>query len=302
MRSWLRDHGRALRDAITRLAASPMGSLLSVLVIAIALSLPVGLYLGLSQLQSFSRQLSSAPQLSIFLALNGDGGDAATVEQKLRDDPEVASYRFIPRAQAFSELKRNAGIPDVLDNLRQNPLPDAFVVTTRGNQPEALERLRDEAKTWPKVAHVQLDSDWARKLDAALRFGRTAVAVLGVLLAAALVAVTFNTIRLQILTRRDEIEVSKLIGATNPFIRRPFLWFGALQGLVGGILAWIIVTLAVHLLNQDLAALAALYSLSFRLTGLNLPDAASLLGWSALLGWLGAWLSATRHLWRFERQ
>jgi len=302
VRSWLRDHGRALRDATNRLAASPMASLLSVLVIAIALSLPVGLYLGLSQLQSFSRQLSSAPQLSIFLALDADGGDAAAIEQTLRADSEIGAYRFIPRAQALSDLKRNAGIADVLDNLKQNPLPDAFVVTTRSNRPETLERLREEAKAWPKVAHVQLDSEWARRLDAALRFGRTSVAVLGFLLAAALVAVTFNTIRLQILTRRDEIEVSKLIGATNPFIRRPFLWFGALQGLAGGMLAWIIVALAIHLLNRDLTALAALYSVSFRLAGPSLPDVANLLAWSALLGWLGAWLSVTRHLWQIGRE
>ena len=302
MRSWLRDHGRALRDATNRLAASPMASLLSVLVIAIALSLPVGLYLGLSQLQSFSRQLSSAPQLSIFLALDADSGDAAAIEQKLRADAETGAYRFIPRAQALADLKRNAGIADVLDNLKQNPLPDAFVVTTRGNRPETLERLRDEAKAWPEVAHVQLDSEWARRLDAALRFGRTSVAVLGFLLAAALVAVTFNTIRLQILTRRDEIEVSKLIGATNPFIRRPFLWFGTLQGLAGGILAWIIVAAAVHLLNRDLTALAALYSVSFQLAGPRLPDVATLLGWSALLGWLGAWLSVARHLWQIGRE
>jgi cell division transport system permease protein len=279
-----------------------MASLLSVLVIAIALSLPVGLYLGLSQLQSFSRQLSSDPQISIFLALDADSRDAASVDQKLRADPDVGNYRFIARAQALSDLKRSAGMSDVLDNLERNPLPDAFVVTARGNRLQTLERLRDEVKGWPKVAHVQLDSEWARKLDAALRLGRTAVAVLGVLLAAALVAVTFNTIRLQILTRREEIEVSKLIGATNPFIRRPFLWFGALQGLAGGILAWIIVALAVHLLNRDIAALAALYSASFWLTGLSLPDAAGLLGWSALLGWLGAWLSVTRHLWQIGRE
>jgi len=275
-----------------------MASFLSVLVIAIALSLPVGLYLGLSQLQSFSRQLSSDPQISIFLALDADGRDADAVGQKLRSDPDVGEYRFIGRAQALSDLKRSAGLSDVLDNLQHNPLPDAFVVTARGNRPQTLERLRDEAKGWPKVAHVQVDSEWARKLDAALRLGRTAVAVLGALLAAALVAVTFNTIRLQILTRREEIEVSKLIGATNPFIRRPFLWFGALQGFAGGLLAWIIVALAVHLLNRDIAALAALYATSFGLTGPSLPDGASLLGWSALLGWLGAWLSVTRHLWQ----
>jgi cell division transport system permease protein len=302
VRSWLRDHGRALRNACSRLVANPMASLLSILVIAIALSLPVGLYVGLSQLQSFTRQLSSDPQISIFLTLDADGRDAAGIDQRLRSDPGVGSYRFIAKAQALSDLKRSAGMSDVLDNLKQNPLPDAFVVTARGNRPETLERLREDAKGWPKVAHVQLDSEWARKLDAALRLGRTAVAVLGVLLAAALVAVTFNTIRLQILTRREEIEVSKLIGATNAFIRRPFLWFGALQGLAGGLAAWGIVALAVHVLNRDLAGLAALYSATFRLSEPSLSDAASLLGWSALLGWLGAWLSVTRHLWQLARE
>lgn len=279
-----------------------MASLLSVLVIAIALSLPVGLYLGLSQLQSFSRQLSSDPQLSIFLALDADSRDAASVSQRLRSDPEVGEYRFIARAQALADLKRSAGLSDVVDNLEHNPLPDAFVVTARANRAQTLERLRDEAQNWPKVAHVQVDSDWARKLEAALRLGRTAVAILGALLAAALVAVTFNTIRLQILTRREEIEVSKLIGATNPFIRRPFLWFGTLQGLAGGLLAWIIVALAVYLLNRDIAALGALYSASFSLTGLSPRDAASLLATASLLGWLGAWLSATRHLWGIGRE
>ena len=190
----------------------------------------------------------------------------------------------------------------MVDNLEHNPLPDAFVVTARANRAQTLERLRDEAQNWPKVAHVQVDSDWARKLEAALRLGRTAVAILGALLAAALVAVTFNTIRLQILTRREEIEVSKLIGATNPFIRRPFLWFGTLQGLAGGLLAWIIVALAVYLLNRDIAALGALYSASFSLTGLSPRDAASLLATASLLGWLGAWLSATRHLWGIGRE
>lgn len=296
----MRDHARAVRDAAGRLAASPMPSTLNVLVIGVALSLPVGLYLGLTHLQSFTRQLSSDPQISIFLGLDADGADLGLIDQKLRADPEVGTYRFIPRAQALADLKRRAGLSDVLEHLKQNPLPDAFVATARDNRPDTLERLRGEAAGWPKVAHVQLDSEWARKLDAALRLGRTAVSILGVLLAAALVAVTFNTIRLQILTRREEIEVSKLIGATNPFIRRPFLWFGALQGLAGGLMAWVIVALAVYLLNRDLAGLAALYSASFRLPGLALEDAASLLSFSAVLGWLGAWLSVTRHLWQIE--
>ena len=277
-----------------------MASALNVLVIGVALSLPVGVYLAISQLQLFTRQLTGDPQISIFLELDADARDADAIEQKLKNEPDVGNYRFVPRARALAELKRSAGLSDVLDNLKQNPLPDAFVATGVDSRPQTLERLRDAAVKWPKVAHVQLDSEWARKLDAALRLGRTAILILGLLLSSALVAVTFNTIRLQILTRREEIEISKLIGATNPFIRRPFLYFGSLQGLAGGLMAWGVLSIAVLLLNRDLSSLAALYSASFRIAGLRWDDAVSLLMFSVLLGWLGAWLSVTRHLWRIE--
>jgi len=293
---WLAQHGAALRDSFRRLTASPLATLLNVLVIGVALSLPLGLYLGLSQLQGLSRQLSGDPQLSIFLALDAASTDVAQVERRLRANPRVARLRFIPRAEALDDLKRNAGLSDVLDSLQRNPLPDAFVVTIEDNRPEWLESLRDEVAGWPKVAHVQLDSDWARRLHAALRVGRTLTLLLGALLACALVAVTFNTIRLQILTRREEIEVSSLIGATNPFIRRPFLYFGAIQGLAGGVTAWLVVVIAVWILNRDLAGLAALYASTWRLAPLPATDAASLLAFSAGLGWLGAWLSVSRHL------
>jgi cell division transport system permease protein len=300
MKAWLRDHARATADALRRLVQTPMASGLNILVIGVALSLPAGVYLVLSQLQSFTRQLTTDPQISIFLELDADARNVESIDEKLRNHPDVGNYRFIPRARALAELKRSAGLSDVLDNLKQNPLPDAFVATSVDSKPETLERLRDTAIKWPKVAHVQLDSEWARKLDATLRLGRTAILILGLLLASALVAVTFNTIRLQILTRREEIEISKLIGATNPFVRRPFLYFGGLQGLAGGLMAWGVLSGAVLLLNRDLATLAALYSASFRIASLRWGDAMSLLLFSALLGWLGAWLSVTRHLWQFE--
>ena len=153
---------------------------------------------------------------------------------------------------------------------------------------------------WPKLEHVQLDSAWARKLEALLRFGRLAALILAVLLSFALVAVTFNTIRLQILTRRDEIEVSKLIGATNAFIRRPFLYFGLLQGLLGGVAAWLIIITTLHLLNGSLAGLVQLYASSFTLHPPSAGNTLALLGFSAYLGWLGAWLSVAQHLWQIE--
>jgi cell division transport system permease protein len=150
------------------------------------------------------------------------------------------------------------------------------------------------------VAHVQLDSDWARKLDAVLRIGRTLAGLLGGLLAAGLVAVTFNTIRLQILTRREEIEVAKLIGATNAFVRRPFLFFGALQGLAGGLAAWAVVAGGLWLVGRELAGLSALYGAEMQLRSVSPSEGLVLLGGAAALGWIGAWLSVSRYLWQVE--
>jgi cell division transport system permease protein len=163
-----------------------------------------------------------------------------------------------------------------------------------------LDGLRDELAKMPDVELAQLDSAWAYKLQAMLRFARLAVLILASLLSLALIAVTFNTIRLQILTQRDEIEVSRLIGATNGFIRRPFLYFGATQGLLGGIAAWLIITASLHLLNGQLGALAQLYASQFVLHPLSVGDSLSLLLFSIYLGWLGAWLSVARHLSQIE--
>ena len=300
MKAWLRDHARATLDGLRRLASTPMASALNVLVIGVALSLPVGVYLAISQLQSFTRQLTGDPQISIFLELDADARDVDAIEQKLKNESDVGSYRFIPRARALAELKRSAGLSDVLDNLKQNPLPDAFVATGIDSRPQTLERLRDAAAKWPKVAHVQLDSEWARKLDAALRLGRTAILILGLLLSSALVAVTFNTIRLQILTQRAEIEVSKLIGASDAFIRRPFYYAGFLQGVGGGLVALGIVAAALWLLNREVGTLAESYGSNFRF---GFPDAREVLagvGFAGLLGWLGAQLSVSRHLREIE--
>jgi cell division transport system permease protein len=298
--NWLLVHLDTLRESLARLARQPVASALNVIVMGIALSLPAGFYLGLNNLQTFSRQLSSDPQVSIFMAVDASATEVAAVEQRLKSNAEIGRVEFIGRDRALARLKRSAGLSDVLANLGRNPLPDAFVVTARSNDPAVLEALHDQAQKWPKVEHVQLDAEWARRLDAALNVGRMLVTLLAVLLAVALVAVTFNTIRLQILTRRDEIEVSKLIGATNPFIRRPFLYFGILQGLAGGLAAWAIVALAVLVLNIQLADLTGLYGGVFKLDWPDSSYTMILLAFSATLGWLGAWLSVSRHLWQIE--
>ena len=296
MSIWLGQHWRIFGDTLARFVRQPLASLLNVAVIGIALALPTGLYVALDNLQSFAQQYSAEPQLSVFLALDAARSDAQALETRLRQHASVAKVEFVPREKAFADLKQGAGMAEVLDSLPQNPLPDAFVLHAKTGAPEAMERLRDEIARWPKVAHVQFDAAWARRLEAALRLGRAAVLLLAALLSVALVAVTFNTIRLQILTQRDEIEVSQLIGATRPFIRRPFLYFGALQGLAGGLAAWVIIAGTVTLLNIHLAELARLYASDFRLRPLDQADSLSLLAFSGWMGWLGAWLSVSRHL------
>jgi cell division transport system permease protein len=296
MTAWFWHHLDALRVTLARLVRTPVVTLLNVGVIGIALALPVGLYVVLVNLQGFAHTLGSDPQVSVFLALDSSRAEADKIGARLKSHAGVKEARFVPREQALKDLKAGSGLADVVDSLPQNPLPDAFVVLPRDTQVSALEKLRDEVRAWPKVTHVQLDTAWARRLEAGLKLARLAVWLLATLFAFALVAVTFNTIRLQILTRREEIEVSKLIGATDPFIRRPFLYFGALQGLAGGLAAWAVIWAGIALLNGALAELAQLYAARFELQHLNPADSLSLLAFSAGLGWFGSWLSVNQHL------
>jgi cell division transport system permease protein len=301
MRAWLWHQLDSLVTTLARFGRAPIVMLLNIGVIGIALALPVGLYVTLDNLRGVVRTLASDPQLSVFLAPDAGPADVAKIEARLKQHAAVRDVRYVPRDQALKELKASTGLADVVDSLPSNPLPDAFVVQPRGAAPEALERLRDEVSRWPKVTHVQLDAAWARRLEAGLKVARLVVWLLATLFAFALVAVTFNTIRLQILTRREEIEVSKLIGATDSFIRRPFLYFGALQGLAGGVAAWAIIWAGLQLLNHGLADLSRLYATQIELRHLSLEDSASLLLFSAGLGWFGAWLSVDQHLARIER-
>jgi len=296
MRAFFWHHLDALRTTLARLARTPVATLLNMSVIGVALALPVGLYVVVVNLEGLARSLGSDPQLSVFLALDAGPADVKRIAARLQQHPTVREARYVPREDALKELRASTGLADVVDSLPGNPLPDAFVVLPRDPSPEALERLRDEARGWPKVSHVQLDAEWARRLEAGLKAALLAVSLLATLFAFALVAVTFNTIRLQILTRREEIEVSKLIGATDSFIRRPFLYYGALQGLAGGLAAWAIIWAGVTVLNGALAELSRLYAAQIALRHLGMEDSGSLLVFSAGLGWFGSWLSVNRHL------
>jgi cell division transport system permease protein len=294
------EHLRVLHYTLRRLLLTPNATLLNILIIGIALSLPVGGYVLLKSVQTLGSKIAGTPQISVFLTAGTGTADIERIGEKLKQHAGIKSIEFVSREVALKKLQQSTGMSDVIGGLSQNPLPDAFVVYPKDGNVKALEALRDELKSWPHFEHVQLDSAWIHKLEALLDFGRMAVAILAALLSFALIAITFNTIRLQILTRREEIEVAKLIGATDAFIRRPFLYFGLTQGLLGGIAAWLLVAISLQLLNHQVGNLTQLYASNFSLQHLSLADSITLLGFSAYLGWLGAWFSVSQHLWQIE--
>ncbi len=293
MMGWLRQHREAFARALGKLLAQRGASLLNALVIGVALSLPAGGYALLANLQQVAQRFTLEPQLSVFLKPEAR---RAQVEDRLRADARIAQMRFVSREDALKELRQSEGLAEVVAALERNPLPDAFVLRTRDDGPAALEALAADLRALPGIAHVQADAAWAQRLGALVRIGRLALAALAALLATGLVAVTFNTIRLQILTQREEIEVSQLLGATDAFIRRPFFYLGLLQGLAGGALGLAILWAGLATLNPGVRDLAQSYGSSFQLVFLPGPEAIAVLALSAILGWAGALLSVSKYL------
>ena len=296
MRAWLSQHGQSLAQTVRRMVLAPWATLANAVVIAVVLALPLGAYGLLVNLQAFSGSLPTEPQISVFLATPAEKIDLAGLEGRLRKAEGVRSVRYVPRDAALAGLKRAPGMSEVIASLRENPLPDAFIVTLAATDPELAARLQTAFQALPGVGHVQVDSDWVRRVDGLLRLGRVVVSLLAALLGFTLVAVTFNTIRLQALTHREEIEVSRLVGATDAFIRRPFFYLGGLLGLLGGLGGLGIVATAFALINRFLAPIGPIYGVAPTLAFFPWQDLAAVAAFSILLGWLGAYLSVSIYL------
>lgn len=294
--NWLRHHYQSLQQARARFAEAPMAALANIVVVGVVLALPLGAYSLLSNLQLYAGSLPTEPQISIFLSTAPGRADAAALETRLRGAEGVRSVRFVPRDAALASLKRLPGLSDVIASLRENPLPDAFVVTLTSSDADTAARLEAQFRGLPGVGTVQVDSAWVRRIESLLRIARSAVLMLALLLGFALVAVTFNTIRLQVLTQREEIEVSKLVGATDAFVRRPFFYQGTGLGVAGGVAALCIVQGAMLLFNSDLARLGPVFGTLPVLRPLSLQDSLAFLLFAGILGWLGTYLSVSRHL------
>ena len=295
MNALLAQHANALRDAFRRLVASPLTTLLSLTVIGTALALPTAGWVVIDNLRGLTGSASGVQQISVFMTLDASKKDLAEIESRLRQ-AKPGDWRFVSREAALKRLQSTEGMAEIIASLPKNPLPDAFVVEPSDTRPESLEALAQSLTAWPKVAHVQLDSAWVKRFDTFLRVGKQSITLLAALFGGALVAVTFNTIRLQILAQSTEIEVAKLIGATDAFIRRPHQYFGLLQGVLGALFAALLVLVGELLLADPLGELIALYGGSFAVHGLAPEALLALAAAGGALGWLGAQLSVSIYL------
>ena len=284
--------------ALGRMVKQPVATLMTMAVIAIALALPLFLNVFLQNARTATGNWNQAFDISVYLNKKASGSRAQSLAKQLRSRKDVASVRVITAAEALAEFRADSGFGSALDALGDNPLPDTLVVTPGlgASTSEGMQTLQAAIAAMPDVQTVQVDTEWVRRLLAMMDILRRTIWVAGALMALCVVLVVANTIRLDILNRRAEIEVMKLVGASDGFARRPFLYTGLWYGLGGGTLAIVLVGTAVGLLGKPVARLAGLYGSQFKLRGLGLVPALTALVATVALAWLGSWVAATRHI------
>nr|WP_314877047.1 permease-like cell division protein FtsX [uncultured Pseudomonas sp.] len=294
--AWLESHRASLLDSLRRLAKQPIGSFFTCLVMAVALSMPMGLSLLLKNVEQLGGSWQRAAQISLYLKLDAGSKEGEALRDEIKGMPGVAEAQFVSREQALEEFQQQSGLGQALRELPDNPLPGVVVVTPTEVDKPALEALRQRLAELPRVDVAQLDLVWVERLAAILKLGDRFVFGLAVMLVSALLLVIGNTIRLHIENRRVEIEVIKLVGGTDSYVRRPFLYMGALYGLGAGLLAWAILAFGLNWLNDAVTGLSGLYGSDFALAGVPAADGLSLLIGAVLLGYIGAWIAVARHL------
>jgi cell division transport system permease protein len=302
LRSWVRLHAQTLVGSLGRLARQPVATGMTLAVIGIALALPAGLYLVVANLQGLSGHWDEGIELSLYLEPGQPEAQARALVTELEQWPEVAAVQLITADEALARFREGSGLGDAVDALETNPLPHLLAVRPASghDSPESIEALAGRLEGLEGADIVQADTDWVRRLFAMLEVARRLAAIAALLLAVGVLVIVGNTIRLDIQNRRDEIEVTKLVGGTDGFIRRPLLYGGAWYGLGGGLVAVLVVQTGLLMLAGPVERLAGLYGAGFRPAGLGLTGALAVVLLGGVLGWVGAWVSATRHLRRIE--
>ncbi|WP_374962688.1 permease-like cell division protein FtsX [Spongiibacter tropicus] len=296
--SYRSHHQQVALDSLRRLLRRPLATLMTTLVIAIAMVLPAGLYVGLNNVESVSQGWDGAARLSLFLKFSVDDRAAEELRARLANRDDIASAEYISPAAALEEFRDRSGFGEVLDQLDSNPLPGLIVLSPSpaNSQPEQVNALRDALAELPEADLVKLDMEWLQRLGQITEISRRVTLALAIMLAAGVLLIVGNTIKLAIENRRDEILVVKLVGGTNAFVRRPFLYMGFWYGLFGGLLAWVMLVGCLLWLGGPVRQLAGLYGSDYTLLGLGIGD--TLLMWfsASALGLLGAMLVVGREL------
>lgn len=298
LNTWLSRHAQTLMGSLGRIVQHPLATGMTMSVIALALALPLFLNLLLQNTRAATADWNQAFELSVYLTRKAGTDRAESIAKQLRARSDVIRVRVVSADEALVEFRESSGFGKALNLLDSNPLPNTLIVTPSlaASTSEGTQALKAQIAALPDVDTVQLDTEWVQRLNAILEVVRRVIWLTGALLALSVVLVVGNTIRLDILNRRAEIEVMKLVGATDGFTRRPFLYSGVWYGLGGGVIAVIVVAIASTLLAAPIAHLVALYGSQFHLEGLRFGAVASILGLSVALGWLGSWIAATRHI------
>lgn len=293
MHNWLNQHQQAAMLVIDRLRQQWLSTVLIITVIGVTLAIPGLIYVILQNANSLMQDVKQDTQMSIFLQKNATPAQVDAIKAQLDKRSEIAKFTFIPKETALKQLMETTDQPELIASLNQNPLPDAFFITPHSLQQEAMTVLKTSLQDIEGVAEVVLDSAWVNRLNSILSIGSKAVWIFGGLLGFALIAVISNTIRMQTLTHKEEIEVSELFGATQSFIRRPFLYLGTFYGLGGGVIACMLLWLILYLFNQSVVQIAREYASDFTLRFSHAPTYLGMVAISVLIGWLAAYLAIT---------
>ena len=296
LKNYLLNHAYALVYSLGQITRTPLSSMMTVMVIGITLALPTVLYVALQNTQQLTAGLDNVAQMSLFLKKEAREQSATDLAGQLRHNPDIATLEVITPEQALEEFRHSSGFADALRVLDENPLPFVLVITPATANPGAVARLQATLQKLPEIDFVQLDMQWVQRLYAALGIVQRSVIILAGLLGLGVLLIVGNTIRLGIHSSRDEITITKLMGATDAFVRRPFLYAGTWYGVLGGLLAWLLVSVVLALLAEPVQHLSTHYGSQFALGGLDASGTLQLLLIATLLGLLGSWLAVGRYL------
>lgn len=296
LQSHWQQHLQTARHSLERLLSTPAASLMTVAVIGIALLLPSALYVSVNNIQALSSGISSVGQITLYLNKDVSDEEALQVSERLLQNTKIASSEYISPTQAAAEFNANSGLGDVIDALEDNPLPGVIILTPSVIDAESSRALIEELASLAQIESAQLDLQWVERLQAFLQLMQRASTGLMLVLALAVLFVVGNTIRLAIEGRRAEIVVIKLVGGTNNYVARPFLYTGAFYGLAGSALAWLLLSIILLSLRGPANEILNMYSSNYQLRGLSVNSTLVLLGIGGTLGWLGALISVRQHL------